>query len=89
MEFREYGNPESADYDIKSSLSGASYNVNNQDSDKYLEELLNLIGILEDIPEDVLNEEYGISIEEYFNPTAETIRKVSAKLNSAEKRRNR
>lgn len=52
-------------------------------------QLVDLIGILEDINEEKLKETYGISMREYINPIAETIRKVSAKLNEVQKGRQR
>lgn len=80
MEFREYSNPEENNYDIKSSLSANSSNI--QNSNQYYEQLFYLIGILEDVTEEELKENYGITMQEYFNPTADTIRKVEQKLNS-------
>lgn len=87
MEFKEYTNPEERDYDIKSSLNTTSSNT--QSKQQYYMQLFDLIGILEDINEEELKETYGISMHEYFNPTAETIRKVSAKLNEPQKGRQR
>ena len=87
MGFKEYSNPEEMDYDIKSSLNTTS--SNSQSSQQYYMQLFDLIGILEDINEEELKETYGISMHEYFNPTAETIRKVSAKLNEVQKGRQR
>mgnify|MGYP003294234675 FL=1 len=43
-------------------------------------QLFDLIGILEDFDEIELIENYGITMQEYLNPTAETIQKVSKKL---------
>ena len=87
MEFKEYNNPEMVDYDIKSSLNydSSTTNYNN----KYYEQLFELIGILEDVTEEELMENYGISMQEYFKPSAETIKKVSEKLNSSENVRHR
>ena len=69
MEFREFINPESYDYDISSSLNS---NINNP----YDEQLIGLIGILEDVSEEKLLEEYGITYEEYLHPNEATIDKV-------------
>ncbi|MBR3523172.1 MAG: hypothetical protein IKN87_00595 [Bacilli bacterium] len=76
MEFREYTNPEQNNYDITSGLNSYNYNEN-----VYSEQLMDLIGILEDISDEELYEQYGITEEEYLNPTAETIEKVLEKVN--------
>ncbi|MGM9881321.1 MAG: hypothetical protein ACI31S_00555 [Bacilli bacterium] len=91
MEFREYGNPEERDYDIKSGLNDnySSSSQNIQEVNKYSMQLFNLIGILEDFDETELIENYGITVQEYLRPTAETIQKVSEKLNSKQNGRSR
>jgi len=92
MEFREFSNPEERDYDINSSLNDDNYSSNSQsvqDSNQYYTQLFDLIGILEDIEESELIENYGITMKEYLNPNAETIKKVSQKLNSIQKGRSR
>ena len=92
MKFREFSNPEERDYDINSSLNDDNYSSNSQivqDSNQYYMQLFDLIGILEDIEESELIENYGITIQEYLNPTAETIKKVSEKLNSMQNGRSR
>ena len=81
MEFKEFGNPESNDYDITSSLKSNSNN-NNKSYNPYIEQLIDIIGILEDVTEEELQEEYGISMNEYLNPTAYTIRKVEQRVNN-------
>lgn len=86
MGFREYSNPEESDYDIKSSLSG---NLSVQSKQQCFEQLFDLIGVLEDINEDELFENYGISMQEYLMPTKETIKKVSEKLNSIQNGKSR
>lgn len=91
MEFREFSNPEGKDYDISSSLNDDNYSSNSQDiqdANKYYLQLYELIGIL-DYEENELIENYGITIQEYLNPTAETIQKVSEKLNSIQNGRSR
>ena len=88
MEYGEFSNPEAGDYDINSSLNGDNYSSNShsvQDSNQYYMQLFDLIGILEDIEESELIEKYGITMKEYLNPNAETIKKVSQKLNSIQK----
>ena len=77
MEFKEFTNPEERDYDIKSSTD--SFN-NTYLSNPYSEQLINLIGILEDVSEEELQEHYGISMKEYLNPTEDTINKVTKKV---------
>ena len=92
MEFREFSNPERRDYDINSSLNDDNYSSNSQsiqDANKYYMQLFDLIGILEDFEESELIENYGITMQAYLNPTAETIKKVSEKLNSIQNRRSR
>jgi len=77
MEFKEFTNPEGKDYDINSSFN--SFNSSVQ-INPYSEQLDDLIGILEDITEEELQEQYGISMNEYLHPTEETINKVSEKV---------
>jgi len=74
MKFREFSNPEEADYDISTALSSNSgyTNINNP----YDEQLVGLIGVLEDVSEKELLEKYGITYEEYLHPTEATIDKV-------------
>ena len=91
MEFREFSNPEERDYDISSSLND-NYSSNLQgvqDNNKNYMQLFDLIGILEDFEESELIDNYGITMQEYLHPTAETIKKVSEKLNSMQNRRSR
>lgn len=83
MEFKEFSNPESKDYDIKSSFGEESAS-NSGVSNPYVEKLIDLIGILEDFTDEELQNDYGISVNEYFNPTAETIAKVSKHINIRE-----
>lgn len=92
MQFKEYSNPESKNYDINISLKNNNYSSsseNIQAANKYYMQLFDLIGILEDITEAELIENYGISMREYLCPTAETIKKVSEKLNSIQNGRSR
>lgn len=89
MEFREYSNPEEADYDINCSLNNSyqnSYQGYQADFGIYMQ-LYDLIGILEDIDEDELLETYGITMQEYLRPTEEIVKKVSDKINSNQNRR--
>lgn len=92
MGFREFSNPEEKDYDINSSLNDDNYSSNSmriQEANKYYMQLFELIGILEDFEESELIENYGITMKEYLNPNAETIKKVSQKLNSIQNGRSR
>ena len=82
MEFKEFTNPERRDYDINSSLNNFSFD-NNTSVNFYSEQLNDLIGILEDVTDEELQQQYGISMDEYFNPTEETINKVSENLEYA------
>ena len=86
MEFQEFKNPEGKDYDIDSSLN-ISNTSNSKNLNQYYEELFELIGILEDVNEEELFENYGISMQEYLNPNAETIKKVSEKLSQSNRSR--
>ena len=79
MEFKEFTSPEERDYDINSSLN--YNNRSNASINPYSEQLMDLIGILEDVTEEELQDQYGISMSEYLSPTADTIRKVEQKLN--------
>ncbi len=78
MDFKEFSNPEAKDYDITSS---SEKNLTNRATENpYIEQLIDLIGILEDITEEELQQNYGISIKEYLHPNAETIIKVKDAL---------
>ena len=65
---------------VTSSLDSGTTN----DSDNYSEQLMTLIGVPEDTTDEELKAQYGISMDEYFNPNAETIKKVSDKLTASE-----
>ena len=78
MEFKEFSNPEAKDYDIHNSFEEVQ--TNSATENPYIEQLTDLIGILEDVNEEELQQNYGISMTEYFNPTAETISKVKDSL---------
>ncbi len=80
MEFKEFTNPESSNYDINSSLNSLNSFNNNISVNPYSEQLCDLIGILEDVSEANLQEQYGISMNEYFHPTEDTINKVKEKV---------
>ena len=75
MRFKEFTDPLSKDYDIKSS-NGSDPVQSVSDSNVYSEQLINMIGFLED--EEWLG--YGLSLEEYLHPTKETIVKVEKYL---------
>ncbi len=74
MEFKEYSNPESQDYDITS--NNGEMNIDNNAQLPYDIELMDLIGVLDDVSEEELMNNYDITLLEYYNPTAETIEKV-------------
>lgn len=88
MEFKEYYNPEGKDYDISSSLNSLQSN-NIFLQNKYSYQLAELIGILEDVTEEELQEQYGISMNEYLRPTAETIAKVTQRLDNEQNSKHR
>lgn len=84
-EFSEFDNPEAKDYDLHTHGQNHEDELNKMMSDKYQDELMDLIGIVEDIDDNDIVEEYGITLDEYDHPTAETIKKVKAKLESKSK----
>lgn len=84
MEFKEYSNPEEANYDIASSLKGSSSEEEISKRFGYQHALLNLIGVLEDIDEDELMDEYGITMQEYLHPNKEVLIKVRENMRAAE-----
>ena len=75
VEFKEFTNPESADYDIKMSLKES-------DEDRYVEELTELIGYLTDVTDEDIQKEYGISFYEYLHPTREVVERVRANIST-------
>ena len=79
MEFKEFTNPEKKDYDIINDLNSTNNSITLLNP--YSEQLCDLIGMLEDVNEYDLQEQYGISMNEYLHPTQETINKVSEKVN--------
>lgn len=46
----------------------------------YIEQLVDLIGILEDVSEAELLRNYGITLQEYYNPNQDTIYRVKEYL---------
>ena len=71
---KEFSNPLEENYDITSSMHGDD-SISTR-SNPYLDELLNMVGILED--GEWLG--YGITEDEYLHPTKETVAKVRAYL---------
>ena len=61
------------DFDNKNEYTNSSLEF-------YEDELFSLIGVLDQITEEELEDKYGITIKEYVNPTHETIIKVQNKL---------
>lgn len=84
MEFKEFSNPLENDYDIKHTYEEGKVN-NNTINNPYSELLINMLGILEDVNEEELYETYGISEQEYLNPTRDTIIKVKENLRNNER----
>ena len=62
MEFKEFTNPEEKYYDIKVILNSSNYAVS---ANPHSKQLCDLIGILEDVTGDELQEQYGISMNKY------------------------
>lgn len=92
MEFREfieYSNPEENDYDITSSLNNDKPINSDEERNFYFNQMFDLIGILEDVTEEEVMENYGITLQEYFNPNAEVIRKITEKLNTTQQSRKK
>lgn len=87
MEFKEFSNPEEKDYDITSSLTDDATVTSN--SNDYMLELIELIGLLEDVTDEEVQNAYGISLQEYFKPNAKTIMKVKQTLRNRESRNSR
>ena len=84
--FKEFSNPESADYDITSSLrisnsEEKSINKKKEQQNKILMEIADLIGFFED--DEYLK--YGITKEESLNPTIDTLKKIKETLKSINK----
>ena len=77
MEYKEFANVEGRDYDLYSNDGNIS---DNNQYNPYSDELVYLIGILEDDELLELPTKYGITKEEYLNPTEETISKVKEAL---------
>lgn len=81
MEFKEYSefiDPESADYDIK---------MNHKEHNNiYIKQLIELVGVLEDVNERDLLNNYGITIQEYLHPNEKVINKI---INHLENSRSR
>lgn len=75
MEFREFSNPEEADYDIMRSLEDGT-TIEPSNNNQFEEEQMNLIGILEDVSDAELLATYGITAEEYFKPTKASVDKI-------------
>ena len=73
MEYKEFANVEGRDYDLYSNDGSIK---REESTNPYVEELVDLIGILEDIDEEELFNQYGITLNEYLNPNEETVRKV-------------
>ena len=90
MEYKEFDNPLENDYDLKKSLDGFS-EENKKDviEEYYSKQLFDLVGILEDVSEFELQQNYGISVNEYFHPTLETIQKVKKKLGESETKKHK
>ena len=91
MEFKEYTNPEERDYDINMSFKNTNNKENKQNriheenkqnriheenkQNRIHEEFFELLSYL-GFPEVHELEEYGITEEEYTNPTLSTIKKL-------------
>lgn len=88
MEFKDFIDPNDVDFDIKSSVNSNSIN-NNTSINEYSYQLVDLIGVLDDVNEEDLQAKYGISVEQYYKPDAEIIAKVTEKINSGQNIRHR
>jgi hypothetical protein len=78
-EFGEFSNVEGRDYDIYSN-DGNIAEENNRNQNLWSNELVELIGIIDEDEIPFLQERYNITEEEYLNPNEETIRKVKEAL---------
>lgn len=84
-EFNEYSNPETKDYDITSSFKEEKeekiISAEIEEKNHIIYELLDLLGgVLEDEEYENIEEYYGITLNEYYSPTRETIEKVKRHL---------
>ena len=90
-EFREFPNPEEADFDIKYGFNGDEENAttlpNNLFDEEAAIELSELIGLLEDDEYENIEELYGITQYEYMHPSKEVIQKVREYQEGKGKRR--
>lgn len=80
MDFREFSSPEGNNYDINSSFNSLGQVSNSNQDNIYSQQLMDLVGILEDVTESKLLEDYGITLQEYYQPSEETITKVRQHL---------
>lgn len=78
MEFKEFTNPEEVDYDIMMSLEGNGSSTETENP--YAEEQMNLIGFLEDVNDAEILATYGITADEYFHPTKESVARLKDTL---------
>ena len=87
-EFNEYDNPENTDYDITVGINTDDNSQNTEDNSitqqEIESELFDLVGVLEDFEEKDLIKEYGITLQEYYHPTKQTIVKVKQTLANKE-----
>lgn len=88
MKFKEFSNPEGAGYDIKSSLeeddeknTQSNYQTKRNPIQKAFSELLWDLGF----PETYELEPYGITEEEYDNPTIDSLNKLKNYASDLEK----
>ena len=89
-EFSEFSNPLEKDYDINSSFEPQQQKtyVTNIGDDPMMD-LIDLIGFPEDVTDEELREAYGISMQEYQNPTPETVMKVRKRLEKQQNTKHR
>lgn len=85
-EFTEFSNPLEADYDINRSLPEDRNTQVNPEREKYIIEITNMIGFLEDNENPM---DYGITWEEYFNPNRDVVNKVRLFLSKKETEREK
>ena len=81
--FKEFTNPESVDYDIKTAVNKETVTIKKSvnQKEKYIREIINMVGFLED--GEWVN--YGITEDEYLNPTIEVVNKIKNKVKQEEK----
>ena len=87
MDFKEYSeftDPLEEDYDLRQFEPDPDADAFSPTTPDYTQEMLDLVGVLEDVTDEDLQATYGISVEEYLYPTAEAVAKVKASMSATQ-----